>query len=120
MIEQSRYTDRFGEPCLQSDLPELLKRIKALGCAAKLDTNGLHPEMLKTIIDERLADYVAMDVKNSPAKYARTCGRESVDLAPLMTSARLAGSGIRFMASKRFCVSGSFFSQNSATYSLVM
>ncbi len=86
-----------GEPCLHSDLPELLKKIKALGYAAKLDTNGLHPRMLRTVLDEGLADYVAMDVKNSPAKYARTCGRDSVDLAPLTESIKLlTESGVEY------------------------
>ena len=64
-----------GEPLLSPELPELLRRIRALGYAVKLDTNGAHPEALRAVLDEGLADYVAMDIKNAPEKYAQTCGR---------------------------------------------
>ena len=57
-----------GEPCLHRDLPELLRRIRALGFAVKLDTNGFHPQMLRLLLEEGLVDYVAMDIKNSPEK----------------------------------------------------
>ena len=67
-----------GEPCLRRDLPELLERIKAMGFAVKLDTNGTHPEMLRSLIDRRLVDYVAMDVKNSPEHYDRTVGLKAL------------------------------------------
>ena len=63
-----------GEPCLHRDLPELLTRIRELGFAVKLDTNGTHPDMLREILERGLADYVAMDIKNSPGKYAFTAG----------------------------------------------
>ena len=52
-----------GEPTIHRDLPELVKRIKALGMKVKLDTNGTNPEMLKDLIDAGLIDYVAMDLK---------------------------------------------------------
>ncbi len=57
-----------GEPCLYKELPDLFRRIRALGYGIKLDTNGLHPELLRELLDENLVDYVAMDIKNSPAK----------------------------------------------------
>ncbi|MBQ9543718.1 MAG: anaerobic ribonucleoside-triphosphate reductase activating protein [Clostridia bacterium] len=86
-----------GEPCLQKDLPEFLKKVRALGFSTKLDTNGFHPEMLKRIVDEKLADYIAVDVKNSPEKYAATCGLEKIDLAPLFESlAILKDSGAEY------------------------
>ncbi len=78
-----------GEPCLRPELPAFLARIRAEGFAVKLDTNGFHPEMLKRLFDARLVDYVAMDVKNSPAKYARTVGLAEIDLAPVRESIRL-------------------------------
>ncbi len=81
-----------GEPCLHRDLPELLGRIRALGFAAKLDTNGFHPDLLRQILAEGLEDYVAMDVKNSPAKYAATCGLPSLDLTPIRESIALLKS----------------------------
>ena len=63
-----------GEPTLHSDLPELLKEIKARGFLVKLDTNGTNPEMLSSLISDGLVDYVAMDIKNSPKKYLKTAG----------------------------------------------
>ena len=52
-----------GEATLQPQLPEILACIKAQGFLTKLDTNGSNPELLKRLIDDRLVDYVAMDVK---------------------------------------------------------
>ena len=83
-----------GEPCLHPDLPDLMRRIRALGYAVKLDTNGAHPDRLAAILGEGLADYVAMDIKNSPEKYAMTAGLSSVDLTPVRESVKLLmGSG---------------------------
>lgn len=70
-----------GEPLLHRDLPDLLSKIRGIGYMTKIDTNGYHPEALSGILSEGLCDYVAMDVKNSPAKYAETCGVGSVDLS---------------------------------------
>lgn len=75
-----------GEPCLHKDLPDLLARIRELGFATKLDTNGYHPATLSRIVEAGLADYVAMDIKNSPEKYARTCGVERIDMGPIRES----------------------------------
>ncbi len=55
-----------GEPTINKDLPQFLQKIKNLGFVVKLDTNGSNPEMLKDLIDEKLIDYVAMDIKASP------------------------------------------------------
>ena len=63
-----------GEPTVQRDLPELLRAIKELGYPVKLDTNGSNPAMLKALVQEGLVDYVAMDIKNAPGKYALTAG----------------------------------------------
>ncbi len=63
-----------GEPTLHQDLPELLRAIKNMGFSVKLDTNGSRPEMVRKLLTENLIDYVAMDIKNSPAKYEATCG----------------------------------------------
>ena len=75
-----------GEPCLHSDLPELIKKIRSIGYPVKLDTNGNHPGLLKQLIDEGLVDYVAMDIKNSEDKYAWTCGLDEMDLTPIKQS----------------------------------
>ena len=82
-----------GEPCLQKNLPELMRKIREMGFAIKLDTNGNHPDMLEKMISEGLVDYVAMDIKNSPEKYALTAGLDSLDLAPICRSVRLLMEG---------------------------
>ena len=78
-----------GEPCLHRDLTDLLRRIRAMGYKTKLDTNGFHPEMLRRILEEGLADYIAMDIKNSPERYAGTAGVPGLDLAPVRESVRM-------------------------------
>lgn len=75
-----------GEPCLHADLPDLLEKIRALGYAVKLDTNGTHPDLLEHMLRRGLVDYVAMDVKNSPDKYPATCGVAQVDLSAIHRS----------------------------------
>lgn len=75
-----------GEPLLRQELPSLLEKIKALGYAVKLDTNGAFPERLESIVQAGLADYVAMDVKNSPERYAQTIGVCAPDLTPVFKS----------------------------------
>ncbi len=61
-----------GEPTLQPDLYDFIKDIKKLGVLVKLDTNGTNLEVLKKLIEDKLIDYVAIDIKNSPAKYNLT------------------------------------------------
>ena len=68
-----------GEPTLHKDLPALLQKIKAMGFALKLDTNGTNPEMLSALLSEGILDYVAMDIKNSPEKYQVTCGADHLE-----------------------------------------
>jgi pyruvate formate lyase activating enzyme len=65
-----------GEPTLSADLPDLLRSIKSLGFAVKLDTNGTRPEVLGALLDEDLVDYVAVDIK-APlnARYSVVAGR---------------------------------------------
>jgi len=63
-----------GEPTLQADLAALLEEIKEMGYLTKLDTNGSRPEVLQTLVERRLLDYVAMDIKNSPDRYPQTSG----------------------------------------------
>ncbi len=60
-----------GEPTLQKDLIEFIKKIKKLGFLVKLDTNGTNPEITKKLIANRLIDYIAMDIKTSPKKYLK-------------------------------------------------
>ena len=82
-----------GEPLLRPELPELMQRVRDLGYAVKLDTNGLFPDALSRVLERKLVDYVAMDVKNSPARYAETCGVGTVDMAAIYASIDLLRSG---------------------------
>lgn len=58
-----------GEPCLQKDLLDFLRILKSMNYAVKLDTNGSQYEMLKNIIENKLTDYIAMDIKAPLEKY---------------------------------------------------
>lgn len=63
-----------GEPLLNPNLSDFIKKIRSLGLLVKLDTNGSFPDKLEALLDEGLLDYVAMDIKNSKSKYALTAG----------------------------------------------
>ena len=58
-----------GEPCLQADLSEFCRKLKSMGYEIKLDTNGSQPQVLEELINAKLLDYVAMDLKADPANY---------------------------------------------------
>ena len=55
-----------GEPTINKDLPQFIEKIKNLGFAVKLDTNGSNPKMLKDLVNSKLINYVAMDIKTAP------------------------------------------------------
>ena len=82
-----------GEPALYKELPAFMARIKEMGFLVKLDTNGSRPEVVKKLVEDGLVDYIAMDVKNSPAMYARTVGLQTMDLAPIEESLRFLIAG---------------------------
>lgn len=63
-----------GEPTLQKDLPKFIEKIKKMGYLIKLDTNGTNLLMLKYLVENKLIDYVAMDIKNSFENYSKTIG----------------------------------------------
>ena len=77
-----------GEPTLYAGLEELLRRIKALGFAVKLDTNGSRPDVLRSLVEKGLVDHVAMEVKNGPRHYAETTGIPGVALDKVEESLR--------------------------------
>jgi pyruvate formate lyase activating enzyme len=70
-----------------------IRKIKELGFLVKLDTNGYRPEVVKELVEKNLVDYIAMDVKNSPAMYAQTVGLETMDLAPIEETLRFLIDG---------------------------
>jgi pyruvate formate lyase activating enzyme len=77
-----------GEPTIQKDIIDFIKKIKKLGFLVKLDSNGTRPDVLKKLIDQQLVDFVAMDIKNQPKKYAKTVGGKA-DVARVKLSVEL-------------------------------
>ena len=75
-----------GEPTLEPDLEVKIKKVRELGFAIKLDTNGTNPELLEKLLDDGVVDYVAMDIKNSPSLYAETCGVNYIQIEKIKRS----------------------------------
>lgn len=81
-----------GEPTLHKDLVSFITRIKKMGFLIKLDSNGTNPGTLKKVIDEKLVDYVAMDIKAPFEKYETTVTRP-VDLDKIQESIKMLLEG---------------------------
>lgn len=100
MKKRKRYIDSIvvtgGEPTIWHDLPDFLSRLRGLGLMIKLDTNGTSPEMLGKIIESRLADYVAMDIKAPWSKYERVVGVKTEIESIKRSASVLRESGIDY------------------------
>lgn len=72
-----------GEPLLQQDIVPFIQRVRDLGYAVKLDTNGTQPQKLGELLAAQLVDYVAMDLKNAPSLYGKTVGVNGFDFEPV-------------------------------------
>ncbi|MEE1031049.1 MAG: anaerobic ribonucleoside-triphosphate reductase activating protein [Ruminococcus sp.] len=83
-----------GEPTLSVGLMEFIEQIKEMNYLVKLDTNGARPEVIKELLDHQLLDYIAMDIKNSPEKYAQTAGITQVDMNKINESVELLKSNV--------------------------
>lgn len=83
-----------GEPLLQPNIELLIARIKDIGLSVKLDTNGSFPALLRRLIEHKLVDYVAMDIKNSKENYFKTSGTDKVPLKNMEESAELLMSHV--------------------------
>lgn len=84
-----------GEPLIHADAGEFIAKIKAMGYKVKLDTNGSFPDRLEEILKSGNVDYVAMDIKNSPEKYADTVGIPGFDVSKIKRSIEvIRASGI--------------------------
>ena len=75
-----------GEPLLQPNIEVFIRKIKELGYAVKLDTNGSFPEKLKVLVENGLVDYVAMDIKNCPEEYGIAAGVPNLDVSSIIES----------------------------------
>lgn len=84
-----------GEPLLQKGVEEFFRKVKEMGFKTKLDTNGTKPQYLKELLSSGVVDYVAMDIKNSPARYAETVGVKAFNLSDIYKSIEvLKSSGV--------------------------
>ncbi len=77
-----------GEPTIHKDLFNFIKKIKQKGFLVKLDTNGGNPEILEELLDNKLLDFVAMDIKSSPLNYSKAAGKK-IDLTKIKKSIEL-------------------------------
>lgn len=86
-----------GEPLMQKDIADFIIKVREMGYSVKLDTNGSYPEKLAELIENKLVDYVAMDIKNTPEKYAETIGVKSFNFTPIAKSITLImNSGVQY------------------------
>ena len=83
-----------GEPLLQPDIEEFIRKVKELGYQVKLDTNGSNVLRLRRLVEQGLVDYVAMDIKNAPDKYGTTIGIEEYDMSNIFQSVDFLMSGM--------------------------
>jgi len=83
-----------GEPTLSDGLPDLCRRIQKMGFAVKLDTNGSRPEMLRRLLKDGLLNYVAMDLKTLPRRYATLCAETDIQVKVEESIAMVLSSGI--------------------------
>lgn len=115
-----------GEPTLQTDLFEFMYQIRHMRFEIKLDTNGLRPWVIKSLIDHKLVDFIAMDVKAPLHKYFRIVNsdvppgllRESINLimssgveyefrttvAPLLTTSDILDIATTIQGAKRYAL----------------
>jgi len=85
-----------GEPAIQKGLIKFMKQVRDMGFLIKLDTNGTMPDVLDAVINNSLADYIAMDVKAPAGKYPLVSGT-SPDMSMILKSIRLImGSAISY------------------------
>lgn len=78
-----------GEPALQPDLKDFVKRIRGMNYLVKLDTNGYRPEVLRELLQEKLLDYIAMDIKASRGNYEKATGMSYIEWSKIEESVEL-------------------------------
>lgn len=82
-----------GEPTLQPDIADFIRKIRSLGYAVKLDTNGYQPDVLRLLMQEGLLDYAAMDIKHCPEKYNFIAQRPDFDFTRIADSVSFLREG---------------------------
>lgn len=94
-----------GEPTVHKDLPKFIEKIKAMGYFVKLDTNGSNPEMLKDLVNLKLVDYVAMDIKGLPEIYEKIM-QEGIKIENIKESVNFLKTGKVDFEFRTTCVPG--------------
>ena len=85
-----------GEPTIQPDIIEFIRKVRKMGFLVKLDSNGTRPDVLRQVFKEKLVDFVAMDIKNTPEKYSETVGL-TADIERIKLSVQLImNSGVPY------------------------
>ena len=93
-----------GEPTLQADLNVFMEKLKLMNFLVKLDTNGTNPEVLRTLLAEKLLDFIAMDIKAPLNKYQSIAGTSQLNLSLIRESAELIKTcGIEYEFRTTFC-----------------
>jgi len=108
-----------GEPTLHKELPEFIKKIKQMGYKIKLDTNGTNPEMLKILLNEKLVDYIAMDIKGPKEKYPEITNsnvnikniNQSIEIVKKFPTCELRTTVLPFLTKKDFEKMGEWINQ---------
>ncbi len=77
-----------GEPTMHSGLIDFCRGLKSMGFLVKLDSNGTHPDMLQTMLDEKIVDFIAMDIKGPLEHYSEIAARP-IDTAAIQRSVRM-------------------------------
>lgn len=94
-----------GEPTLDKGLFDFLRRVKGMGFLVKLDTNGFSPSVVERCISEALLDYIAVDLKTSPAKYSMLTNRD-VDFKQIVATLDIIRSSGTDYETRTTCVPG--------------
>ena len=86
-----------GEPTLQTNLSEFIKKVRSLGYKIKLDTNGYRPDVISSLLEDNLLDYIAMDIKAELSNYAKVSGIPNLDTSKIKESISIIeNSGIDY------------------------
>ena len=81
-----------GEPTLQKNLHVFIEELKAMSLLVKLDTNGTNPDILRELIDDKLLDFIAMDLKAPLSKYEHITGTSCLELSSILESVEIIKS----------------------------
>ena len=86
-----------GEPTLQPDLKDFISKVRTLGYKIKLDTNGYCPDVIYSLIEDKLLDYIAMDIKSGISNYSKVSGIPNLNIQKIKESISIIeNSGIDY------------------------